>query len=115
MYSAQELGDDQLTLSVDGRGFINVHGDDVKKSVFLGDLMIPLQFTGLHDLKGVEIYEGDVVKFPDGTHEVKYAEHTACFHAGGKNFTDRLNIEGSSDREILGDVYEHPELLKSEV
>ena len=61
MISAETLGKDQLTLSADGRGFINVSGNSVHESVFIKN-MIPLQFTGAIDIKNIEIYEGDIMQ-----------------------------------------------------
>lgn len=33
MFSPEEMGRDQLTIMLDGTGFINVHGGDTKLSV----------------------------------------------------------------------------------
>jgi uncharacterized phage protein (TIGR01671 family) len=60
-YSAEVLGEDQLTLSVDGRGLVNVHSGDRRLSEF-AVTMVPEQFTGILDSKGIEIYEGDIVR-----------------------------------------------------
>ena len=49
MYSAEEMGQDQLTISTDGRGFINVHGSSTKLSTFPTHI-IPMQYTGLKDV-----------------------------------------------------------------
>ena len=61
MYSAEELGTDELTINPDGRGFVNVNSVDVKLSQYCFH-MIPLQFT--HNIaKRVEVYQNDIIKF----------------------------------------------------
>ncbi len=121
MYSAEEMGADQLTLSVDGRGFVNVGGIDTRLSIFAGEKMVPLQYTGLHDKNGKEIYEGDVCKADNK------AVGTIVWHNDRFTWTDGAchwnlifdkddgpldeDISVASDLKVIGNIYETPELL----
>ena len=88
-------------------------------------------FTGLTDKNGKEIYEGDIVSF--GTHE-----YTIIYEIGGFNLYDKEGLmigkigghndhvyplqvlyfdccwedNSAFDIEIIGNIYDNPELLK---
>ena len=80
-----------------------------------GDDLILMQYTGLKDKNGKEIYEGDVVKFipkdfEDGiTWErvVRWQDWGAVLCPQG--FPDWTKVK---DVEIIGNIYKNPELLE---
>ena len=90
--------------------------------------VILMQYTGLKDKKGVEIYEGDIIKakHDDGrydTGEVVYGSKGAfCLYlptvATGIKSPLLNYIHGmmfaESDFEVIGNLYENPELLKEQ-
>ena len=87
---------------------------------------VPMQFTGLLDKNGKEIYEGDVVSFHaftfngseteyEGKGIVKYRPDGMCFVFEEKNDFDWMVRDtsnfGEACFEIIGNIYENPELL----
>lgn len=94
----------------------------------LEDLIDPLdtktrlmQFTGFYDFLGNSIYSGDILKFQawneDGTSLIPVLGQVIFWQEGGgwtirnpKNETQHTSIHNKC--EVIGNIYENPELLK---
>ena len=78
----------------------------------IGDYVSPLmQFTGLLDKNGREIYEGDVIKWIHKHGDFEPTEQVSTVEY--QKYSDGwIGYEVFNDAEIIGNLYENPELLK---
>ena len=111
---------------------ITAHGDINKPNGIGVDNWVKaelMQFTGLKDKNGKEIYEGDILRYSFGDGE-GYTQHVGevvwdgCFYMVGglagwwtKTFKSHMQetLRASTKKvvcEVIGNIYENPELIK---
>lgn len=101
---------------------------------YFGQQLKIMQFTGLKDKSGNEIYEGDIVPMKIGVQNYgqwnvedpnatlngvfKWNEHQLCWIISYKHpnkydlLSSSLGWYNSPEFEVIGNIYQNPELLK---
>ena len=113
---------DFIPLKVTNIGVLRLDAtsEEEKWTIVSGDRFELMQYTGLKDCRGKEIYEGDIVstKYSDTNHVVKYFGYN--FYADGF-YNSAFDCPGDlfsecddEDIEVIGNIYENPELLPQE-
>ena len=97
-----------------------------------GENGVLMQYTGIKDKNGNEIYEGDVIVIQNDLHEsfvegnpadlweivwnqealTYWLEHHDKYTHKDSEYVSDLIVDGHLDGEVIGNIYENPELLK---
>lgn len=88
---------------------------------FSGETNRLMQYTGVKDKNGVEIYEGDIIRGHTGRYQVDCVVRWSrgnCGFIAEPTITERtylcLNPGSTKSYEVIGNIYENPEMVSNE-
>ena len=102
-----------------GRETVTVQYNPIKKISL--DSVYLMQYIGVQDKSGVEIYEGDVIRHPTGKYGPDFVIQWSPILCGftavqveSGHPSPQLNQGTMCHFEVIGNIYENPELVSNE-
>ncbi|OCX02242.1 hypothetical protein BBG10_05655 [Streptococcus dysgalactiae subsp. equisimilis] len=93
---------------------VDFHDTGDTESLFITDRIHVMQSTGLFDKNDVEVFDGDIMFYEQDCYQytlVKYDKDKLAFVL--YDGCERLYHELWEPGEVIGNIYENPELLES--
>ena len=88
----------------------NINDDDYyNMTPFFDDEYVLMQYTGLKDKNGVEIYEGDIVQAHGKYGDILNGE---IYYRNGCFMLKEHTLNQIDDVEVIGNIYDNPELAE---
>ena len=109
---------DSISLCIDGEiCYLDTDGEWVTD---MSNRIMMMQYTGLKDCQGIEIYEGDIIGFDDCTSTesgyweqqcigvVEWCDETVSFEVSNRLSAESYEV--LSECLVVGNIYENPDL-----
>ena len=109
-----------LAFDTRGHSFLGIEGPHVTVDGWcdnfeVGKQAVLMQSTGLKDKNGVEIFEGDIVRWHDVVtwdYSVTFKDGVFCISDDPSSNFYHLKEDINGKFEVIGNIYENPELLE---